>query len=289
MNIDTNKTVYMQPNADSGSTLPAKKTGGKIIMIVGILFMVIIAASALYYFLVYNADPKIKIEYTVSGNIEQKNNNNYEQLYKSASSIKISVILSKPSKKTYELEVNGIKNKLDFTEDGTFYTAYYTANPNQRQNSYYTVNLITGDAKPLFTDNFNVVIIKPNISSKEYIENYLKTYSSAVSNKSSSDLLNASNYWVQEMSSGIYDKMRKGFSDLTSYWYDNVISTPDDDVSAKVYYTIMKNNKWTSFTLGYFYELTVIKNSSGLPQWKILKAKETMEKKDTFGGDFEGE
>lgn len=274
-----NKTVFIQQGE-----VPQKKSSGKAPLIALLVFGAVIIAGLLYYFLVYNSDPKIKIEYAVTGSVEQKNSTTYEQLYKSSSEIQINVILDKSPRKNYEMDINGTRTSLEFTQEGGMYKASFPLKPDMIRNSYYTVKLEAG-SKTLFSDNFNVVIIKPNISSKEFIENYLKTYSTAVYDKSSPGLQTASNFWKKDLSGGIFDKMRKNLPELTSVWSDNIMSTPEDDVNAKVYLTYNRNNKWTYVTAGYFYRLEVVKGQSGQPEWKILDAKETIEKRDTFNYD----
>lgn len=289
MNNDQNKTVYM-PNSGGSQNMPmpGKKCSNLTIFLGGGL-LVLIAAGLLYYFFVLNADPKIKIEYSVSGSIEQKNNTTFEQLYKSASNIQINVILDKAPRKEYSLTINGTKHVLEFTKENDLYKAAYPVKTDAIQNSYYSVELLAENSKTLFTDNFNVVILKPNISSREYIDNYLKTYSAAVSNRNPNELQNASAYWLNSMSGSIYDKMKKNFSELSYVWYENVMSTPDDDVRARVYFTYMKKDKWTYVTSGYLYNLEVVKGPSGLPEWKIKQAKETIEKRESQDySDFEG-
>lgn len=289
MNNDQNKTVYMPGNNQiSFKTVPGKKKSNLPLIAGGFAFLLVIA-GILYYLLVFNADPKIKIEYTVSGGIEQKNTTTYEQLYKSASIIQINVLLDKAPKKVYTISVNGNKNVLEFSNDGNLYKASYDVKTDVNQNSYYTVELVSENTKTLFTDNFNVVILKPNISSREFIDNYLKTYSTAVSNRNSNELQNASSFWLSSMSGNIYNKMRKNFSELSYVWYENIMSTPDDDVKAKVHFTYQKKDKWTWVSSSYLYNLEVVKGPSGLPEWKIKQAKETIEKRESQDySEFEG-
>lgn len=289
MNTDQNKTVYMPGNnQNSYNTVPGKKKSN-LPIIAGGFALLLAVAGILYYLLVINADPKIKIEYSVSGGIEQKNTTTYEQLYKSASKIQINVLLDKVPRRVYSISVNGNKQVLEFSKDGDLYKAAYEVKTDVIQNSYYTVELVMENTKTLFADNFNVVILKPNISSREYIDNYLKTYSTAVTNRNTNELQNASSFWLNSMSGNIYNKMRKNFSELSYVWYENVMSTPDDDVKAKVYFTYQKKDKWTWVTSSYLYNLEVVKGPSGLPEWKIKQAKETIEKRESQDySDFEG-
>ncbi len=290
MNNEQNKTSYIQNNSFAQNNNPpeGKRNSGLSIWLIGGAF-VVITAGLLYYFLVFNADPKIKIEYTVSGGIEQKSSTTYEQLYKSTSNVQINVMLDKAPKKVYAISINGNKQVLEFSKEGDLYKAVYEIKTDVIQNSYYTVELTSDNSKTLYTDNFNVVILKPNISSREYIDNYLKTYSAAVSNRNPNELQNASAFWLSSMSGNIYNKMKKNFNELSYVWYENVMSTPDDDVRAKVYFTYIKKDKWTSVTSGYLYNLEVVKGPSGFPEWKIKQAKETIEKKESHDySDFEG-
>jgi len=292
MSNGENKTVLMPVGSEGNRSFAnskSRKGKGGLALIMGGAFILLAAAGLLYYFLVYSADPKIKIEYSVNGAIEQKNASTYEQLYKSASNIRIMVFLDKAPKRNYSISVNGKKQVLEFTKEGNQYSAVYQLVTESFQNSYYTVELTSDQPKVLFTDNFNVIILKPNMSSKEYIDNYLKTYSAAVSNRNSNELQNASEFWLGSMSGSIYNKMRKNFSELTYVWYENVMSTPDDDVRAKVYFTYQKKDKWTFVTSGYVYNLEVVKGPSGLPEWKIKQAKETIEKRESQDySEFEG-
>ncbi|MBZ0201611.1 MAG: hypothetical protein K8I03_01190 [Ignavibacteria bacterium] len=289
MNNDQNKTSYVQNNSFAQNSFPPVRKKSALPIWLGGGAFVVIVAGLLYYFLVFNADPKIKIEYSVNGGIEQKNATTYEQLYKSASNIRINVILDKAPRRVYSISVNGNKQVLEFSKERDLYKAAYEVKTDAIQNSYYTVELASDNPKILFTDNFNVIILKPNISSREYIDNYLKTYSAAVSNRNPNELQNASAFWLSSMSGNIYDKMRKNFSELSYVWYENVMSTPDDDVRAKVYFTYLKKDKWTYVTSGYLYNLEVVKGPSGLPEWKIKQAKETIEKRESQDySDFEG-
>lgn len=289
MNNDQNKTVYIPGNNQNSFDTVLVKKKSNLPLIAGGFALLLAVAGILYYLLIYNADPKIKIEYSVSGGIEQKNTTTYEQLYKSVSKIQINVLLDKAPRRVYSISVNGNKQILEFSKDGDFYKAAYEVKTDVIQNSYYSVELLSENTKTLFTDNFNVVILKPNISSREYIDNYLKTYSTAVTNRNPNELQNASSFWLNSRSGEIYNKMRKNFSELSYVWYENVMSTPDDDVKAKVYFTYQKKDKWTWVTSSYMYNLEVVKGSSGLPEWKIKQANETIEKRESQDySEFEG-
>lgn len=289
MNTDQNKTVYMPGNNQNNFNQVQGKKKSNLPVIAAGFVLLLVTTGLLYYLLIFNADPKIKIEYSFDGGIEQKNATTYEQLYKSSSKIQINVILDKAPKRVYSISVNGNEHELEFSKDGDLYKSIYEVKTDPIQNSYYTIELVSDNKKNLFTDNFNVVILKPNISSKEYIDNYLKTYSAAVSNRNSNELQNASEFWLGSMSGSIYNKMRKNFSELSYVWYENVMSTPDDDVRAKVYFTYQKKDKWTFVTSGYVYNLEVVKGPSGLPEWKIKQAKETIEKRESQDySEFEG-
>ncbi|RPI15479.1 MAG: hypothetical protein EHM58_14055 [Ignavibacteriae bacterium] len=262
---------------------PVKKSN-LVPIIVSIAGVVIITLVAVYFFVI-KADPKIKIQYSINGDIEQKGTGNYELLYKTQSIITMTFDFDKLPDDKYVLDVNGSKSNLDIEQGTSGFQASYKLTPEAYKNSYFDIKLTNPGGKTVFTDNLNIILVRPNISAKEFIENYLKTYSMAVQNKNSSDLMNASSYWLATESSARYETMRRNFSKLTSMWYDNVISSSEDDVSAKVNWSYNEGSRWTYVNAGYKYILTVVKSPSGIPEWKISKAIETIEKTEHF--DFE--
>lgn len=219
---NSDRTQIVQPQF--GQFSQSKRRRKRLLVPTLLIGLILLAAVAIFYFLVIKSDPKVKIQYVMSGSIEQKGSNNYEMLYKSQSSISLNFEFNKLKDDYYDVDVNGTKHKLEFSPLGDLYKASYELMPEKYKNSYYTVKLATSGGKPMYSDNINVVIVRPNISAKEFIDNYLKTYSSAVSNKNLSEFRSASEYWISSEANDKYEKMKKSMNTLFSLWYDNVIS-----------------------------------------------------------------
>lgn len=292
--MDSQKTVFNPPqqNIYGGYPQNVPSKNSKLPVIFLLVAIVILGAVLLWYFLIFNADAKLKISIVTEGNIEQKNKNFYEVLYKNPGNIVIGIDANKqPRKKEYFISVNGEKEKISFEQLNNSFVYKKKIVPNANTNSQFAVSLIDDNGKEIYNDNFNVSIIRPNMSSREYIENYLRTYSDAFTSQSSSRLFSATSYWESGKTDYIYDKVKKGFPKYVYFYFDNVISMQNDDISAKVYITNSGETSSTTTTYSYTFKLTVVKSSSGMPEWKIADAIERVEKRDTynFGRNFEGD
>ena len=285
--MDNKKTVITQtPNQMVNKNQQGSKSN-KLPLILLVLAIVIIAGGLLYYFLVLNSDPKFKIAYLTDDGLEQKSQGDYELLYKSDANLNIEIELSKqPKSKEYFIEINGEKEKIEpEVKDGKL-VFIKKIKPNEFANTDFSVNLSDNNDKTLYSDKIKITVVRPNMSSREYVENYLRTYSDAFSSQSSGRLFDATSYWTKGTPDPLYSKLSSGFPKNAGFWYDNVISLPSDDVSAKVYVYKYNDRGSTSFTYSYLFKLSAVKEN-GLISWKIKSCDERLEKKDVFNyGDF---
>lgn len=292
--MSSDKTVLATPQQNySGNQIQAGKSNKSKVPIIFLISALIILTGVLaYYFLIINADPKLKINIYTEGNIEQKNMNYYEILYKNTGKVIIEIEANKiPGNKEYFITVNGEKEKIDFRQDDSVIIYIKKININPSANSQYSITLSDNSGKDIYKDDFNVTIIRPNMSSREFVENYLRTYSDAFSSQSSSTLYSATAYWESGKSDILYNKLKNGFPNKVYMYYENAISMPNDDVSVKV--SISNFNEVSSVytTYSYIFKLIVIKNNNDQPEWKISDASERVEKRENYnyGRDFEGD
>lgn len=61
-------------------------------------------------------------------------------------------------------------------------------------------------------------------------------------------------------------------------------------MTAKVYLNYQIGTKWTYVTTRYTYYLSTAKSPSGIPEWKIMHAIESVEKTENYNfGEMEGD
>lgn len=291
--MDSQKTVFNQMPQPNYNNMPIQqKKASKTPVIFLLIAILALGGALIYYFAIYNADPKFKITYSTDGSLELKNKGFYEMLYKNGGNVIVEIESSKlPKKKEYYFVVGENREKITFEQLNGKLVFVKKIAPNENSNSQYSISLTDSENKPLFSDNINVSIVRPNMSSREYVENYLRSYSDAFASQSSSTLYNATAYWESGKSDPIYEKLRVGFPTKVSFWYENVIGLPNDDVRAKVNIFKFNDVGSTSFNYSYLFKLKVVKNN-GIAEWKISSTEERLEKKDTFNygnNYFEGD
>lgn len=291
--MDSQKTVFSTPNLNSqfnSNSGPVKKQSKAPIIF--LIFAVIALGSALiYYFAIFKSDPKFVINYTTDGGIESKGNSIFELLYNNPGNIIIEIEASKiPSSKQYLLTVNGVQEPVNFESQDNKIKFKKSISPNGALNSQIPIMLTDNQGKVIYNNNFSISVLRPTMSSREFVENYLRSYSDAFSSQSSTKLYNATSYWETGKTDLIYEKVKFGFPNKEYYYFDNVIGMSNDDVSAKVSITKYNESNSTTYSYAYLFKLKVVKGSNGIPEWKISEANERVEKKDTYNfNDFEGD
>ena len=115
--MDSQKTVFNPAPQTVFNNQPMQKKVSKAPLVFLIFAILALGGGLIYYFAIYNADPKFKLAYSVDGSLELKNKGFYEMLYKNGGNIILEIESSKiPKNKEYYISVGDIKEKITFQQ-----------------------------------------------------------------------------------------------------------------------------------------------------------------------------
>jgi serine/threonine protein kinase len=261
-------TVYTQP--ENQYTQIKKKSLMPITLIISTIAIGLIVVM---YLLFSNSQPAFTLYYNPNENITKKSNNTFEVLYKTSGNIKVLTKADKDPGNTYNIIIDGLKRPAVFNSNSNGEYEYNFDIPVEGASDKKCEIIISNqEGKNIFKDIISINVLKPSVSSSYIISSYLLNYSNAISERSSYKLTETAGFWIPDRYNEILSKMQKGFSTLTAMNYTNPTNYTDDKVSADITFNFTSGNY---STFNYNFEMKVVKNASGTPEWKIAKAKET--------------